>query len=255
MALRSPESRPRWNSLAQLPYSSPENSTADGVPPSDGSLDGEEENEGSESGLDLDCQSQPCRYASALCEETEDTFEFEEEALRELEDSLQLIRAREDEALGELEDVLSLVRQASDKGTDLALISAKQDELVKQLQDLDITFYCEGNDGDAVKMKGLAALPALLGGKIFLRNRPVQEEPMRPQAGKTRKGARGAAKCQQRQKVKVKQRCADVGHARPEISNLHWPERCSRIKVDETQVLTKPGMWPSSLFSCAACFT
>lgn len=245
--LRSPHSRPRWSSP-------PDNSTADEVPPSDGSLDVEEESEGTGSGFDLAGQGQPCSYASALCEGREDTFEFEEEALRELEDSLQQIQhAKEEEALGELEDVLRLVREATDKGTDNILTSARQEELFKQLQDLDITWRCEGADAEQVKIKGLSVLPALLGSKGFLRRRqrpPIQEEQMQLESRNTRKGAQGTAKCQQRQKVKTK-RCTDDVRARPETGDLHWPEMHSRINVEEEQVLSKPGMCPSSLFCCA----
>jgi len=224
--------------------SQPGNYTSDGAPPPGGSLDGEEENEGSESGLDLDGQGRPCRYASALCEEREDACEFEEEALRELEDSLQLMLSREEEALGELEDVLRLVREASD-GTDHALTLAKQEELVKQLEDLDITWHCEGDNGDMVKVKGPAVLDALLSGKEFSRRRPQQPR-------NSRKGAQGTSKRQQTQKVKGKQRCANAAHACAEIGDSHWPQRRSRVRVEEAPVLTKPGMWPCSLFCCAA---
>lgn len=261
------ESRLRWKRLLHSPS---DNSTAGSVPPPDGSLDGEEENDaglahqnmrqqGNESGRGLGIQGQPSRYAPA-CENTEDedTLEFEEEALRELEDSLQQLSAREEEALSELEDVLRLVREAADGGTDRALTSAKQEELVKQLEDLGITWRCEGNDGDELKMRSLAVLPALLGSKGLLGGRPrpqVQEEPMRLDGGNIRQGAKGTAKGHQRQKVKAKQRCFDDAHDCPESGDVQWPERGSVIKVEESQVLTKPGTWPSSLYSCAACFT
>lgn len=265
MALWARESRLRWKRLLHPPSDA---SAADGAPPFGGSLAGEEERkedlarpaEGDESGRGLEVQGQPSRYAPALGEDTddEDTLEFEEEALRELEDSLRQLSAREEEALSELEGVLRLVREAADKGTDRALTSAKQEELVKQLQDLDITWRCEGSDGDELKMRSLAVLPALLGSKGFLRGGPRPrglEEPMRLDAGSIRQGAKRTAKGHQRQKVKAKQRCFDDAHDCPESSGVQWPERVSVIKVEESQVLTKTGAWPSSLYTCAACFT
>mmetsp|Transcript_73144 Transcript_73144/g.141488 ORF Transcript_73144/g.141488 Transcript_73144/m.141488 type:complete len:170 (+) Transcript_73144:2-511(+) len=150
----------------------------------------------------------------------------------------------EREALGELEDVTRLVREASDQGSDASLTPASPEELVKQLEDLGITLHVE-----AVQQ------PTLLGTKgIVQKSQPpvhwpaVQEEPMQISDRKTRQGARGKAKSRQRQKAKADKNYQNVVHVCQETEP--WPEKSSIIKIEEKQVLTKPGIWPFSLYSC-----